>query len=119
MNAIIEINTALSGSGKSRRIKRTVHLNGEEVYCDSRCATVCLPENDPIESFMHFLSGKSYPVDAEERFEKILLTFKEGGSPSLTGWNFTQQQVDRIVKALEGHPQKEDHIKYVLSRLRR
>lgn len=119
MNAIIEINTALSGSGKSRRIKRTVHLNGEEVYCDSRYATVCLPENDPINSFMHFLCGKNRPVDAEERFEKILLAFEEGGSPSLTGWNFSQQQVDQIANALEGHPQKEDHLKYVLSRLRR
>lgn len=119
MNAIIEINTALSGSGKSRRIKRTVLLNGEEVYCDSRRGTINLSENDPINCFMHFLCGKSHPVDAEERFEKILLAFKEGGSPSLTGWNFTQQQVDRIVEALEGHPQKEDHLKYVLSRLRR
>lgn len=119
MNAIIEINTALSGSGKSRRIKRTVLLNGEEVYCDSRCGTINLSENDPINSFMYFLCGKNHPIDAEERFEKILLAFKEGGSPSLTGWNFTQQQVDRIAEALEGHPQKEYHLKYVLSRLRR
>lgn len=116
MKAIIEINTSLSGIGKECRIQRTVHLNGKEVYCDSRCATVCLPANDPINSFMHFLCGKSHPVDTEERFEKILLAFKEGGSPSLTGWNFTQQQVDRIAEALEDHPQKGDHLKYVLSR---
>lgn len=119
MNTIIEINTAFSGSGKSRRIKRTVLLNGEEVYCDSRCGTINLSENDPINSFMHFLCGKSHSVDAEERFEKILQVFKEGGSPSLTGWNFTQQQIDRIAEALEGHPQKENHLKYAFSRLRR
>lgn len=119
MNAIIEINTTLSGSGKNRRINRTVHLNGEEVYCDSRYATVCLPENDPINSFMHFLCGKSRPVDAEERFEKILLAFKDGGSPSLTGCNFSQQQVDRIAEALVGHPQREDHLRHVRSRLRK
>lgn len=119
MNAIIEINTSLSGIGKECRIQRTVHLDGKKVYCDSRCATVCLPENDPIESFLHFLSVNLNPIKKEERFEKILLAYKEGGSPSLTGWNFSQQQVDRIAIALEGHPQKEDHLKHVLSRLRR
>lgn len=119
MNTIIEINTAFTGSGKSRRIKRTILLNGEEVYSDSRCATVNLPDSDPVNSFMHFLCGKNHLVDAEERFEKILLAFKEGGNPSLTGCNFSQQQIDRIVEALEDHPQKEDHLKSILSRLRR
>lgn len=119
MNAIIEIKTVLSGTGENRRVNRTVRLNGEEIYCDSRYTTVCLPESDPIDSFMSFLYGKSHPVNAEERFEKILQAYKEGGSPSLTGWNFTQQQVNLIAEALENHSQKEDHLKSILSRLRR
>lgn len=35
---------------------------------------------------------------------------------ALSGWNFSQQQIDRIVEALEGHPQKKDHFRYVCSR---
>lgn len=119
MNAIIEINTTLSGSGKNRRINRTVHLNGEEVYNDSRCSSVHLSENDPIDNFLYFLCGKNHLINPEDRFEKILLAFKEGGSPSLTGCNFSQQQVDRIAEALVGHPQREDHLRHVRSRLRK
>lgn len=122
MNTTIQLNCTSSGEGANLRFERIVSVNGEEVYRDSRKASVCLPDSDPIHNFALFLFGEKSPfcrngVDPIKDFEKILSIFEKGGSPVLTGKTFTQQQIDQIASVLEDSPKKEDYLKAVRSRL--